>query len=39
LVIPLTERFRRIEESEDMKKFLPWLFAVAMLFWLGSTIA
>jgi hypothetical protein len=22
-----------------MKKYMPWLFAVAFLFWIGSTIA
>jgi hypothetical protein len=30
---------RRPATLRAMKKFLPWLFAVAFLFWLGSTMA
>jgi hypothetical protein len=30
---------RKLQTSRVMKKFAPWLFAVAFLFWIGTTIA
>jgi hypothetical protein len=29
----------QLEKLRAMKKFLPWMFAVVFLFWLGTTLA